>query len=611
MKKFISFLVLSICLFSPSLGTPAVYASSDWIDATHFFDKEVKLLHKTIKRESKSDFARRLGIEMSVEVKEYHVGDVETFWTRNIPTNGFEQTKATLKAIGTHCYLFLENGKTLDDSVIAKIVKSFDENIYPTDTSIFGQEWKPGIDGDDRITLLMMDIKDGFDGHGGYVAGYFFAGDEFLQSQIPAQYNIKSNEREMFYLDINPADPTKDNYMAVVAHEFQHMIHFHHDAKELVWVNEACSQIAPYYCGFGHASQISSFIQTPDNSMTQWNKDQIVANYGQVYLWNYYILGHFLKDADTRNSFFSKLVGDSAEGSDGYDNALKPFNTDFKTTFTNFAIANFVNDPKLDKGQYAYDSTLAKFHLPPVAQIKAFPGKVQDKVYLWSANGISVDLSTAKAAVHLAFSGNVVDAGGKPNEFSVAAVVSDSNGKVAPKISFMTLTPSADKKNISGNLDVARTGFDSMMIVVGGQAAKGLPNTAYDKVPQIPFVLDVTDTGSNVVAATKKKIPTRRLVQDYVTTAKVVQSPNRKISAVAMNNIESLVSDLGKGILQDLEDGSTTAVDEIITQGADAGNRVTLRPLAKKVAAQLEYWKVQNQSVPADLDAKIQTLRSY
>ena len=59
----------------------------------------------------------------------------------------------------------------LDNSSI-----EFNNRIYPTLTSIFGSEWKPGIDGDKKITILFQSLREG-------VGGYFREADEYLKLQ--------------------------------------------------------------------------------------------------------------------------------------------------------------------------------------------------------------------------------------------------------------------------------------------------------------------------------------------------------------------------------------------------------------------------------------------
>ena len=612
MKKISLGLVFLGVVFSLLGPATAQAVGPQWIDATHIFDAQVQKLVQNVKIETKVDFAKR-NKAPAPQVKQYKVGDSETFWTKNIALDKFEQVTATLKSIGKNCYIFVEDGRNVSEKAVEKVQKSFDEVIYKTDTTTFGSEWSPGIDGDERITLLMFDIKDGFNGSGGFVAGYFFAGDEFLQSQTPANVPVKSNEREMFYLDINPADPDSDDYMAVVAHEFQHMIHFANDPKERTWANEGCSQIAPYLCGFGHASQIMSLLQTPDNSLTAWAPEQMLANYGQVYLWNYYLMNRFFPTEQARTKFFKTLVADKATGIAGFDKALKPFKTDFSQAFRDFAITNFVNDPKLGKGEFTYDKTLARLHFPIAQAIKTLPGQVQEKVFLWSADAITVDLGSVKSSLKVEFAGAYAKfSRAKFNSFNVAAVLSNSRGSAVPSIQYLDLKPVPEKKVLAGVLELAsQEKYDTMMLVVSAQAPDGIADEAYAKAPQLPYVVRVSDSGAIVTRANTpaRGSSVRGFAEEYARVAADLGNSDEKISALAFINIESLSHDMEKTVRAQAETGSFEAVDELLSLGEKDASREALRPLARKFADQLKF--SQNSTDVPDLESRIQALKSF
>ena len=149
-------------------------------------------------------------------------GDIKMFWTMNVATNQPTQIQATLQHIGKHCYIYLEleQENRVPKETIQKLADQFDNQIYDTNHKFFGSEASPGIDFDKRITLLFLDIQDGWEPGRGYVAGYFSPLDTY--SSELWQF---SNEREMFYMDVYPADPKRADYLGVLAHEFQHMIH--------------------------------------------------------------------------------------------------------------------------------------------------------------------------------------------------------------------------------------------------------------------------------------------------------------------------------------------------------------------------------------------------
>ncbi|MFZ2955321.1 MAG: hypothetical protein WA705_00295 [Candidatus Ozemobacteraceae bacterium] len=591
----------------------AAWAAVPWIDATHMFDPEVKALAMKVPLETQQGFAKRHRAPAPT-LKVYKVGDIEKFWTKNIKENTTVQIESVCKAIGKSCYVFLEKGQNVSDEAIAKIQQTFDDKVYSTDTTMFGSEWKPGVDGDERITLLLLDIQDGWteDSKSGYVAGYFFAGDEFLQSQIPANIPVKSNEREMMYLDIHPADPSNPNYLAVVAHEFQHMIHFIHDPKEMTWVNEACSQIATYLCGYGHQNQIMSWMQAPNNSLTAWAKEYMLANYGEVYLWNYYLLNRYLPTDQSRAAFFRKLVDDKSKGSSGYEKLLKGLKTNFRTAFIEFMVANYVNSPKLEKGQYAYDASLARFRLPPVMMMKTLPGACNDKICLFGAQAVKVDLSAAKSTVRLSFAGQDAD-------FVVGAVLADSRDQLPPTITWISMgknipeglkTIAAGATAIGGSVDLTVGKFDLLTIVVAG-----IPRSAaqYDEVPATtaPWEISVTDRGDIVARGPRPAPNAERLITEYRSASSALSQAERNGQIIGLSTLDTLAFEITRDAREGLENGSTKAFDQVIKAADDPKSREALRPLAKTMAEQLSSWRLQNEKAAPDVDLKIQTLKSF
>jgi hypothetical protein len=604
--------IFAICLLAMSLlsGNVASAAQQSWIDATHMFDQDVTRLVENVKLETIKERAKRVKAP-EPEAKKYQVGDVETFWTKNIVENKFEQTKAVLKAIGKHCYVFVEEGKSVPQTAIDKVQKQFDDNIYPTNTSNFGFEWKPGIDGDERITLLMFDIKDGFNGQGGFVGGYFFAGDEFLNSQIPANYNIKSNEREMFYLDIYPSDPTKDHYMSVVAHEFQHMIHFAHDPREATWVNEACSQIAPYLCGFGHASQILSYMKTPDNSLVAWSDAQMLANYGQVYLWNYYIYNRFLKDSN-RADFFKKLVDSKANGLAGFVEAFKPLKSSFTGTFERFMVANYVNDPRLGKeNEYAYDKTLGRMLLPVSETVKALPAQVEGEVFFWSADGIKIDLSNAKSDVEIKLTAPMFQLGyDQYNEFSLAVIQSNSRGQVAPKINWMSIRQVKERKTQGGTLKITPDkDFDTAMIVIIGLAPEEVDENVYKKSKGIKYSIAITDSGA-AVARAAAAVDSDEIIAGFAAIAND-ESDSEAAMLIRLSNLEAMNADFAGNLSREIEAGNFTSLDSLLDR-LESGeiNSDEIRPLVKSAINAVEFQALQNPGND-QLQQKLNQLKSF
>lgn len=218
------------------------------------------------------------------------VGQTSSFWAYDFGKNVYYQFSATLQRISDHAYIYVENGKTIDANVLNDIVNQFENKIYGTDTTVFGNP--PNLFGDPHITLLLLDIRDPYyyGYSSSYYAGYFSSVNEYAQSDLdtwfPGQH--KSNQREMVYLDLTPGQPGSGGFYSTGAHEFQHMIHWNLDPDEEVWINEGLSDLAGFLAGYGQpSSHVRNFMAAPDKQLTAWGGT--LADYGSSYLFALYL----------------------------------------------------------------------------------------------------------------------------------------------------------------------------------------------------------------------------------------------------------------------------------------------------------------------------------
>jgi len=215
------------------------------------------------------------------------------FWAVDFRTTSptYYQTRANKAAEGTHCYIYIEQGLVADAAEIAAIRDEFDNNIYPTVRNAFGSEPNPGVDNDPKIYVLLLNIRDGFNG-GSYTAGFYNSGNEYSVADNP-----HSNVKEMLYMNFNPALPlTATGFFTTLAHEFQHMIHWEQKThlKSLdddTWLDEAMSEIAPTYLYGPNYGRIVDYENAPSDSLTDWQG--LVSDYGVAYMWSQYFKDQF------------------------------------------------------------------------------------------------------------------------------------------------------------------------------------------------------------------------------------------------------------------------------------------------------------------------------
>jgi hypothetical protein len=244
---------------------------------------------------------------------------------------------------GTHCYIFLENGNTVSQSTVDQVISEFDGAIYPNIVANFGSEPNPGADGLSKVYIVLLDIRDGYDPDvpgGGYIAGYYFSINEFSNVDT---YPWHSNQKEAFFMDIKPGNAAGSSFYKSLAHEFQHMVHWEQKTNRLglnddTWLDEAMSEIAPYYAGYGPSySRVATFESgnNKSDSLTVWGSD--LKDYAVAYMWAQYIRDRFPPDV-FKNILTSPSTG--IESVNGFLNAAYPGAT-FSSVFRDWSIAVF------------------------------------------------------------------------------------------------------------------------------------------------------------------------------------------------------------------------------------------------------------------------------
>lgn len=266
--------------------------------------------------------------------------------------------------------------------VLDELGKEFEDNIYPTLTSVFGPEWKPGIDKDSKITILIHPMKDSS-------GGYFSSKDEYSKFEAS-----DSNEREMIYLNSEHIiSPQNKSYLA---HEFVHLITFHqkdntHNVIEDVWLNEARAEYAStlmgyddVYKGSNLANRAQFFSENPFDSLIEWEGEK--SDYGIVNLFIQYLVDHYGIEI-LRDSLFSSEIGIE---SINYALDKNGFEQDFFQVFLDWTIAVFINDCSYGS-KYCYtNENLQNLHVATRTNFLPMNGEstltVVDTTKIWTGN---------------------------------------------------------------------------------------------------------------------------------------------------------------------------------------------------------------------------------
>ncbi len=175
------------------------------------------------------------------------VNDTETFWVLSGPNlDTWIQVAATCRAVGEHCYVYVEDaewGTHITQTEVDEIMDAFDDVVFPVESENFSD--LPDYKGQNKVTIFLTDLKDGFDGVTvtQYYAGYFHS--------LNYTTDTHSNDRHLINIDTYPliyyggvADTS--DACGVVAHEYQHLLHFWSDPDETTWINEGQSDYAEF-----------------------------------------------------------------------------------------------------------------------------------------------------------------------------------------------------------------------------------------------------------------------------------------------------------------------------------------------------------------------------
>lgn len=297
--------------------------------------------------------AERIGGVKDIETvipdqTDYQVGDRKVFWVTNTDSNETFRVQTTLRKVVPSAYFWIEDGADYNQRELDRLAGTFDTEIYPTDREFFGSEYNPGID--DNLRLFIVYAH----GMGYSTAAYFSSVDS-----VPPAAHKYSNAHETFMINADTVGLGEEYTYGVLAHEFQHMIHWNNDRNEDSWVNEGFSELATFLNNYDPGGFDYLFARDPDMQLTDWplDSDARAAHYGSSFLFVSYFLDRFGEDAT------KALVADSANGMAGFENALSKesglseLNGKLSDQFfADWTVANYLNNPAVDDGKYAYQS---------------------------------------------------------------------------------------------------------------------------------------------------------------------------------------------------------------------------------------------------------------
>ncbi len=335
----------------------------------------------------------------------FSFGSTYSWWASDLRTGAnpsFYQVPSTCKKVGTNCYVFVEdslwNAGRVDQNAVDSVQIAFDlktpsgsinplKGIYQNDVDVYGTP--PNVDNDTRIIILILNIRDGYKGSGGYTAGYFHGYNE-------GNYT-NSNRAEIYYLDGNPLDLKTSGGlktgMSTTAHEFQHMIQFNYHGlttpSQDPFFNEGCSLVAEVINGYPLYSQSSYYNVSTNRYMLGWNPNNdptdVLKDYSRAARFFLYLKEQFGVGL-LKNFTQSSMTEISA-----LDNTALPAvptSRRFNDIVVDWWIANYLNDKTVDP-KWGYDYPNVPAVTPTTTNVDPNVSYKSDAVYKLGAEYIS------------------------------------------------------------------------------------------------------------------------------------------------------------------------------------------------------------------------------
>jgi hypothetical protein len=310
---------------------------------------------------------------------DYTVGTRRLFHASNMDTDEQFDLYATLAYKTEHVYMWVEDSVGFDQEDVSAAAELFEKHTYLTNREFFGSEWTPGIDNDPHLSILNARNL------GGNTLGYFSGPDEFVSA-----VRSDSNQMEMFYISMDNATINSDEYNSVLAHEFQHMIHWYNDRNEDTWLNEGFSELACPLNGFEPGGHEYSFAAQPDNQLNDIDYDapNYSASYGGAYLFTAYFLDRFGPQAT------QTLIANPENGLTSFDAVLAELGSTMTHVdlFADWIAANILNDCSIADGRYCYREIDAPFFSADTSYSTSdYPVSTSSTVHQYATDYLELD----------------------------------------------------------------------------------------------------------------------------------------------------------------------------------------------------------------------------
>ena len=311
------------------------------------------------------------------------VGDRTSFWVADQANDRYYSVSATLKVVTPHAYMYVEDDSMLDLPRLQEAAQGFEDRVYSADRRYFGSEPAVGLDGDPRVSILHATIPG--------LGGYFTSVDDY-----PHAVQGYSNERKVIYINVQSAQPASIGYYAILAHEFEHMIHWNTNREEQTWVKEGAAEEATEATNLGGGNSVRAFENAPDTQLDAWvdSKGDLAPHYGAAYIFISYFLEHYGGYEGAAD-----LLTGTTRGPDTFDKYLSThgYQQTFEDVFKDWVVANYLGGGSVDP-RYRYGK--AKVQVSATDRITATVPEQQNSVHQFAADYLELGGRFSTATIH-------------------------------------------------------------------------------------------------------------------------------------------------------------------------------------------------------------------
>lgn len=255
------------------------------------------------------------------------VGETKNIYVdTNTDISNFVQKSATLRAVGTYCYVWVVDdfysstaGENKVDSAIAqKYADAFDK-MYLMITNVFGNEsdkiyyypkWRNMENYSStgtKINIVVYDIGNDYslsENQQCGIVGYFYAKDYIYNY---SEKGVTSNNGKYFYIDSGYANSNFDTTISTLAHEFQHMVNYNqktvsHDLTSGQWYNEMlsmlCEDMMQEHLGINDEDSPKARTKVFNayyyySGISEYNSDKQICSYATAFSFGSFIARNF------------------------------------------------------------------------------------------------------------------------------------------------------------------------------------------------------------------------------------------------------------------------------------------------------------------------------